>query len=386
MRAHGSRSAGPGPGAPRWSAVADGARTLALGLRAVGVADRSLTVDVAGPVHEVVARELAVMAAGAVLVLGGAPADGRLSRRSLVMGRGGEEHAIAALRVRGAELAGARPAAHEEELGKIGPSAAALVDSERQISHGQALWALHSVDRWLGPVAGRTGTVVAASQPPADEGTTAAAAAMVGRWWPASTGAALAGGDVDVVALLRGVSPTLAVLGPAPWAEVASAVRSTADRTSAGSLLLRQGRVAASHGPSSRVERGALAAARRRAGPRLRTGMGVGELVVGVGLGRVDLQTDRDLAAAGVPIASTWMVAGAAAPVASEPLARRDGADVWMRPLPGRAVRSAPGRTWVEGGDLPADGLEQAGMARIGLGDRVQPPRLPSRRPNGGSR
>lgn len=387
MRAHGSRPAGPGPDAPRWSAVADDARTLALGLRAVGVADRSLTVDVAGPVHEVVGRELAVMAAGAVLVLSGPAADGHLSHRSLVMGGGGEEHTLGALQARGVEdSAGGRPAAHEEELGAISPSAVALVDGERQISHGQARWALHAVDRWLAPVVGRTGIVVAASQPPAEAGATAAAGAMVGRWWPASTGAALAGGDVDPVALLRGTSPTLAVLAPAAWAQVAGAVRSSAGRASGGSLLLRHGRVAVSHGPLSRVERAALAAARRRAGPRVRTGAGVDELTVGVSLGRVDPQTARDLAAAGAPIASVWMVAGAAAPVASESVARSDGADVWMRPLPGRTVRSELGRTWVEGGDLPAEGLELAGMARIGPGDRVQPPRHPVGRRNGGSR
>lgn len=383
VHGHGSRPAAVGASAPRWAAVAAGARTLSLGLRAAGAADRTVSVALDGPVHEVVERELAVLAAGAVLVLGPHPAEARLTSRSLTLGSGdGPHHTVASLRGRGAEVDGQRPASFEDQLDALDPAAAALVDDGTTITHAQARWALRSVDRWLAPVVSRAGAAVAVSEPRVDA---SAAAAMADRWWPASVGAALTEGGVEGAAGRWSGAPTLAVLDAAGWADVAAAGRAAAARTSGGPRLLRHGRVVMGQGASSPGDRLAWAAARRRAGPRIRTSIGVDGLVVGICLGPVDPQTDLDLATLAVPLTSTWLVAGASAPVASGTLGRPAPTDPWMRPLPGRAVRTNGGRTQVEGGDLPAAGVEVPGATRIDPRERVQPPRHPPRHPRRGT-
>lgn len=375
VRAHGSQPAAVGAGPPSWGTVADGARHLALGLHEAGLTGRRVAVDATGAPHAVVELELAALAAGAVLVAPGAgELDARLTRTSLtLLGPAPTASALDEVLEAGRAADHDRPAAAEELLAGLAPEAPALADGDHTISQAEALWALRAVDRWLGPVlaADAAEPVVVVGGGPAGS---ALSLALLGRWWPASIGAALVGTDRPVAATVGSHRPTVAILGPDDWTEMADGMRRTADRSLGGPALLRRGRVVVAGESTARRDRVGLAVARRWAGPRVRGGAGLDQLVVGVSLGPLAPGTARDLAAASVPVTPTWLEPGVLAPVAAGPVARPQPATRWGRPLPGRSVEVGPGRTSVHGGDV-GDGRDVPTRVRLDARGRV---RLPS--------
>lgn len=350
LRAHGDRPSGPD--GRRWSAVADEARGLSIGLVATGVGPgtRVRVEAVTDPVARV-AREVAVLASGAVLVVDpDAPADVTVdvTATATAEGPGG-------------------PDAPEARLAAIAPEAPALETRAATVSHGEAAWALRSVAAWLagalptGPArAGAAGPVATVAD------------ALVGRWWPASTGAALVPG-----ADRRAHRPDLLVGPPATWAEVADEVRRAAGRTRAGRALLGRGRVLAAgevEGPSARVERAARAVAERRRGADVRAAVGLDALRAGVCTGPLAPVDGRDLAALGLPVVVAWADPTVPAPVAATPVARPAPASGWGRPLPGRSIEVGP-PVVVRGGDVGPSGRPVVGGTEVDARGRVRLPR-----------
>jgi len=382
LRAQGGRPAAPGPGAPSWAEVADGARLLALGLRDAGVT-AGTRVRVAAPdaaPHERIGTELAVLAAGGVLVGAHAGVDLDLGPDGLGGTDAAPATALAALRERGTAVDRDRPDAHEAMLAALAPDAPAFVEAGRTITQGQARWALHCVDRWIGAAFGPGALDVAVGPAAAVEADLAAR--LLAAWWPASVGARLAAPTDPSPAALRALAPSYAVLTPEVWAALAGALRATAGRSLGGTTLLRRGRVLAAGESTGRVDRAGLAAARRWSGPRVRGGTGLGDLVVGISLGTLAAGEGRDLDAAAVPVLATWVVPGIPAPVAAGSVARPDPASGLGRPLPGRTVESAGPTTIVGGGDLPGGSVEVDGRVRIDGRGRVElPPAAPARVP-----
>lgn len=375
LRAHGARPAATGAGAPSWGTVADGARHLALGLHEAGLTGRRVAVDPTGAPHEVVGREVAVLASGAVLTAPGTDElDARLTGTTLtVLGPDPTTSSRNEVERAGRTADHDRPDAAEELLAGLAPEAPALAGVDHTITQAEALWALRAVDRWLGPVlaAEAAERIVVVGGGPAGS---APSPALLGRWWPASIGAALVGTGRSVAATVGSHRPTVAILGPDDWTEMADGVRRTADRSLGGPALLRRGRVVVAGESTARRDRIGLAVARRWAGPRVRGGAGLDQLVVGVSLGPLAPGTARDLAAASVPVTPTWVEPGVLAPVAAGPVARPEPATRWGRPLPGRSVEVGPGRTSVHGGDV-GDGRDVPTRVRLDARGRV---RLPS--------
>lgn len=375
-----------------WMEVADGVRLLALGLVSAGVGGgHRVQVDggAARP-HDLIGRELAVLSVGAVLCGPGADcADAGFGPNGL-SGVGPETIGLDDLRDRGAAADRDRPARYEEMLSALGRAAPAIATRDAVVTQGQARWALRSVDRWIGAalpsadgvvggvVVDGPGPVLAAHRSVDTGGITAA---LVGRWWPATVGAALAGIDADsggpggVVDAARDLRPSLAVLDPTAWAELAAAARTSASWSLAGPTLLRRGRVIAAGESSSLVDRIGLTAARRWIGLRVNTAAGLDRLDLGVCLGPLDPGAARDLAAAAVPLVVAWTAPGATAPVAATPVLRPEPAAAWGRPLPGRAVEVVGPITTILGGDLPDGRLCLDGAVAVDDRSRVRFPR-----------
>ena len=355
LRTHGHRPSGPD--GRRWSALADEARTLALGLVEAGVRPGT-TIRVrpaagAAPAA-LLATEVAVLAAGAALAVDDAVgADRELDGDAL---RGpGADRLLAEVRAAGADLDRHRPAAHEERLAAVEPADVALLGDGLVATHAQALWALRSVAAWIGPAVPEGPRAVLAPPPSAGP----VAAALVGRWWPATAGAALVAVDVGLVGAARAQRPDIVVGDAAAWAALADAVRAGADRTRSGTALLRRGRAVVAGEVVSRAGRAGRGLAERRAGDRIRAAAGLDALALGVCLGPLDVATGRDLAAAGVPVVATWVDPAVPAPVASGPRARPAPSEPWGRPLPGRTVEVGPPAV-VHGGDVAPGGVPVA--------------------------
>ncbi|HMJ77975.1 MAG TPA: hypothetical protein VK507_18480 [Iamia sp.] len=375
LRAHGHRPSGPA--GRRWSAVADEARTLALGLVEVGVRPGSavrIRLHAGVRPEALIAAELAVLASGAALAVDDEVGpDLELDATAL---RGlGADRPLVDVRAAGAELDRHRPAAHEERLAGIEPADVAVLGDGLVVTHAQAVWAFRSVASWIGPaVPDGPQTVLLA--PPGRE---TVAAALVGRWWPAASGAALAAGD-DLVAAARQARPDIVVGDAASWTVLADALRAEAARTRAGTTLLRRGRVLVAGEVASRAERVGRGVAERRAGARVRSAAGLDALALGVCLGPLDLATGRDLAAAGLPVVTSWVEPGVPAPVASGPRARPAPAEPWGRPLPGRTIEVGP-PVVVHGGDLGPAGAASASLTEVDPRGRVLLPRPAADRP-----
>lgn len=369
LRTHGHRPSGPD--GRRWSASADDARTLALGLAEAGVGPGTtvrvrLAAD-ASPAA-VVAAEVAVLASGAALAVGEGPADLELDDTAL---RGpGADRPVADLRAAGADLDRRRPADHEERLAALDPGAVALVGDGLVATHAQAVWALRSVAAWIGPAV-PDGPHTVLAPPPGGP----VAAALVGRWWPASAGAQLVwiGPDAPAEAA-RAVCPDVVVGDDAVWGELVDGVRAEAARTRAGTSLLRRGRALVAGEVASPVERAGRGLAERRAGERVRRSAGLGALALGVCLGPLAVATGRDLAAAGLPVVGTWIEPGVPAPVASGPRARPTPAEPWGRPLPGRTVEVGPPAV-VHGGDVDPAGATATAATEVDPRGRLRLPR-----------
>ncbi|HXH59038.1 hypothetical protein [Iamia sp.] len=389
LRAHGSRPAAVGAGAPSWATVADGARHLALGLHEAGLSGRRVAVDPTGAPHEVVGREVAVLAAGAVLTAPGTgELDARLTHTTMtVLGPDPTTSSRSEIERAGRRADRDRPAEAEELLATIEPSGPALAGVDHTVSQAEALWALRAVDRWLGPSLNAMAAelvVVVGGGPAGSE----LSLALLGRWWPASSGAALVGVDGSATATVASHRPTVAILGPDDWAELAGGVRRTADRSLGGPALLRRGRVVVAGESTTRRDRTGLVVARRWAGPRVRGGAGLDQLVAGVSLGPLAPGAARDLTVASVPVTPTWLEPGVLAPVAAGPVTRPQPATCWGRPLPGRSVEVAPGRTTVHGGDV-GGGRDVSTRVRVDPRGRVRLPgvaRAPWGEPVAGSR
>lgn len=400
LRAHGHRPSGPD--GRRWSTVADEARTLALGLAAVG-AGSGRTIRVAlGPTAApatLLAAEVAVLAAGAALAVDDdAGADLRLGADGLAAdGPGGDglesggDRSLADLRAAGLAAARDEPALHEERLAALDPASIALRSAGHAVTHAQAVWALRCVAAWVGPAVPDGPRAVLA--PPPGVATAPVPAALVGRWWPAAAGAQLAwvtAGDpgdgttsgttdrttsgADPVGWAREVRPDVVVGDGATWTALADAVRAGAGRTRAGEALLRRGRALVAGEATGRAERAGRNLAERRAGVRVRSAAGLDALAVGVCLGPLDLATGRDLAAAGLPVVATWIDPAVPAPVASGPRSRPTPGEPWGRPLPGRSLVVGPPLV-VHGGDVAPEGVSVAATTEVDTRDRVRLPR-----------
>jgi hypothetical protein len=404
LRAHGHRPSGPD--GRRWSAVADEARTLALGLAAVG-AGTGRTIRVAlGPTAApatLLAAEVAVLAAGAALAVDDdAGADLRLGADGLTpdgpdggdrLDGDGAGRSLADLRAAGLVAARNEPALHEDRLAALDPASIALRSAGHAVTHAQAVWALRCVAAWVGPAVPDGPRAVLA--PPPGAATAPVPAALVGRWWPAAAGAQLAlvtadrsagpgaaggatsvagGGRTDPVGWAREVRPDVVVGDGATWAALADAVRAGAGRTRAGEALLRRGRALVAGEATGRTERAGRNLAERRAGVRVRGAAGLDALAVGVCLGPLDLATGRDLAAAGLPVVATWIDPAVPAPVASGPRARPTPGEPWGRPLPGRSLVVGPPLV-VHGGDVAPEGVTVEATTEVDTRDRVRLPR-----------
>ncbi|HEU5152714.1 MAG TPA: hypothetical protein VFU19_19645 [Iamia sp.] len=370
LRAHGHRPSGP-EGRP-WSAVADEARTLALGLVEAGVVPgTAIAVRPGGATPAgVLATEVAVLAAGAALALDGAVADVTIDGDTV---RGlGDDRPVATLRAAGADLGRRRPAAHEERLAAVEPGDVALVGDGTATTHAQAVWALRSVAAWVGPVVPDGPRAVLA--PPAAGATVAGA--LVGRWWPAAAGAALVVG-ADPVEAARAARPDVVVGDAATWDALVDAVRAEAGRSRSGTGLLRRGRAVVAGEAATRVGRAGRGLAARRAGDRLRAAAGLDALAVGICLGPLAVATGRDLAAAGLPVVATWIDPLVPAPVAAGPVARPTPSEPWGRPLPGRTVEVGPPAV-VHGGDVAPGGVP-TGPVVVDERGRVRLPRTAAR-------
>ena len=374
LRAQGGRPAGIGPDAPTWSAVADRARRLGLGLAAAGWGAHRVAVTASGDPVRDLERELAVLAVGGAVALPGAEAEATLGDGVLRPGEG-PEVAIADLLERGAAADAREPAAAERRLAALDPEAAAVVDRRRPVTHGQVLWALRAVDRWLGPALGPTGPgVVLDGAGPAGP---ALPAALVGRWWPAAAGARLTPTPTGPEAVAE-AGADVVLLAPDAWSELARLLRRRAAGSLGGGLLLHRGRLVVAGESRSRRDRAALHAARWWAGERVRAGAGLAGVRLGLALAPVDPGTTRDLAAAGVRFAPTWCEDGVAAPLAAGPVRTPAPDGTWARPLPGRRLELDGPATTACGGDLPADGLVLSRAGRVDGRGRVA---LPRRRP-----
>lgn len=371
LRAHGARPAGIGPGAPTWSEVADRARRLGLGLAAAGWGERRVAVMPSGDPVRDLERELAVLAVGGVLALPGAEVESTLGDGVLRPGEG-PEVAIDDLLDRGARADEREPAGAERRLAGLVPDAAAVVDRRRVVTHGEALWALRAVARWLGPALGPAGPGVVLD----GAGPTGPAlpAALVGRWWPAAAGARLTPTPSGAEAVAE-AGAEVVLLAPDGWAELAQLLRRRAVGSLGGGLLLHRGRLVVAGESRARRDRAALHLARWWAGERVRAGAGLAGLRLGLALAPVDPGTTRDLAAAAVPFTPTWCEDGVAAPLAAGPVGRPAPDGTWARPLPGRRLELGGPATTAHGGDLPVDGLALRRTGRVDGRGRVALPR-----------
>lgn len=367
LRAHGDSPAEPD--GRRWSALADDARTLALGLAEAGIGPGTLVrVGADHAPAPRVAAETAVLAVGAALATDDAVAADVELDRDEVRGAG-PDRSRADVCAAGTDRDRRRPDAHEERLAAVAPDDVALRGDGLVVTQAQAVWALRSVASWVGPaVPDGPRTVLAPTV------ATTPAASLVGRWWPATVGATLAAPSSDVAAAARRLHPDIVVGDAALWAALADAVRAAAARSRVGTALLRRGRVLAAGETSGRVERLGRGLAGRRAATQVRGAAGLDGLALGICLGPLELGTGRDLAAAGVPVVATWVEAGVLAPVASGPRVRPTPAEPWARPLPGRSIAVGPPPV-VHGGDLGAEGVVAASGVEVDGRGRVRLPR-----------
>lgn len=374
LRAHGHRPSGPD--GRHWALAADDARTLALGLVAAGVEPGSavrVVAEVGDSPDAVLAAELAVLASGAVLVVDDtAEADAELSSAGLT--GAGKPRSLGEVSAAGAEVDRGQPSAHEDRLAAIAPDDVAVRGDGVAVTQAQALWALRCVAAWIGPVADGPRSVLGV---PPSRGTLTAA--LLGRWWPATAGAALAAprpaGPVHRSVDLR---PDVVIGDAEAWDELVDAVRASAAGSRAGTTLLRRGRALIAGEVAGRAERVGRSLAERRAGERLRGAAGLDRLALGICLGPLPVATGRDLAAVGLPVIATWVEPGVPAPVASGPRARPTPAEPWGRPLPGRSIDPGPPAV-VHGGDLDPAGHTTTAPVEVDARDRV---RLPA--PTGG--
>lgn len=336
----------------RWADVADRARDLALGLLVEEAVDGTVVTVDADTLHpaEVLACEVAVWAAGGAVRLAGSapgPVLGRPTGR-----RDRDEVDLDVDRLvatgRSADLA---PDAHERRLAALDPAAPAVVGPAGVHSHTQMAWAVRSVQQWLRELLPEGPSVVAV-----DGGRTDVAGVLLTRWWPALEGAR----TVPVrpgtsAAVISEIGPDVVVAGPSEWHHVAARVREVAPAMRLGPAMLRAGRTVAAGEPGqSAATTWATTTwattSRRVVGRRVRDAALVGSVAAGVCLGGLRTVDGRDLDAAGIPVVSTWLEPGLAAPVAAGVTGsgRTEG---WGRPLPGRTVDV--GRpTTVTGGDV----------------------------------
>lgn len=376
LRAHGARPAGAAPGSSTWSEVVDRSRLLGLGLADAGWSGRAIAVEASGRPARDLGGELAVLCAGSVLALPGAEANAVVVGEALRSGDGTTTRLVD-LVAAGARLDRRDPAAAERHLAAIDPDAPAVADRRRTLTHGEALWGVRAVDRWLTPAVGADapGLVLAV---PGDDAP-ALTAALVGRWWPATVGAGLAPapdpGDEPSTA-----GRTLVVLSATGWAEVARRLRHQAGRRRRGRSLLRRGRLVVAGEADGPQDRARLALARRRAGEAIRERTGLGDLRLGLCLAPLDPGTARDLEALDVPVAVVWCEQGVAGAVAAGPVARTATTEGWGRALPGRRIEAEGHSTVVFGGDVADEGLRLDVATRIDDRGRVALPR-PARRP-----
>ncbi len=369
IRRHGSRPARLG--GPSWTTVADDGRTLALGLLARGWGDRRrIRVRAEGlDLASLVSREVAVLAAGAVLVLDDDAGHDVEISSSEVDGPGARLP-LAEVLAAGRRASDEVPDAHETHLAALDPAAVAVASARSEATNVQMDWALRSVVAWLGaPVP--QGPVLVVGPRIARPGESVASA-LVGRWWPALGGAALvdrSAAESDL-AVVRRSRPDVVVLDPDGWRTVADAVRAAGDRSRTARATLRGGRAAAAGESTGTTSRARLAAARRWSRQRSATAAGLDRLAAGVCLGPLGVVDGRDLAAIGLPVAAVWTDPAVPAPVAASSFTRADGAR-WGRPLPGRSVEVGD-EVVVHGGDLPASGRVAGGPARIDRRGRVE--------------
>lgn len=378
LRAHGHRPAGT-DAAPTWSQLVDTSRRLSLGLIDAGWSGHRIGVSPSNDPLLDLARELAVLGAGAVLAMWEEGAEARLVGGALHPA-GGPLVDAGDLLARGDRLDGRAPAEAEAQVARLLPDAPACVDRRRVVTQAEVAWALRSVERWLAPAVGPSGPGVVVSAP--GPAAPALPSALVGRWWPATAGARLAPNPDSAVAV-RGVHPDVALLSSATWAELAEMVRERAAGSLGGATLLDRGRLVVSGESSSWRERGALALARRWSGERIREGGGLGVLRLGLCFEPVDRSAAQDLASVGVALAPAWVTDGVPAPLAAAPVVRTAPLDGWGRPLPGRRMVSAGAHTTVHGGDVGPEGCVVDGALRVDRRSRVA---LPHRTPVRASR
>ena len=261
-------------GGPRWRATGLRARHAALGLVEAGLGSGEV-VTVTGTGPERTVAELAVMAAG------GATTPEKQGDGSRLLDIGDLE----ALCDQGVAVDRARPDRFEELVASVTCDDVATIADGHRLSHGNVLWAVRSLVRWLD--AGPAETVVVRADP------AAVAARVAGPYLAAALAA-------DLLHRWEG-RPTVAFADAAGWDELAGRVTAQA-----GEGALRVARARAAGDPLTRVER-ARARVARRAMRALRAELGLDRCRAFVCLGpRPGVTTRRELAAAGIHVAGSW--------------------------------------------------------------------------------
>ncbi len=324
-----------------WGDLARRARWATLGLVAAGMGGGSEVVVAIDAGGDRIVAEMALAAAGAVLV-----ADGH----------GIDAAALAVAEATGAALDADAPDRFEHDLQALDPGAVLLRAGRREVTSGQALWNLRSSARWLLPVqaglADDEAPVVVSDGRWAEPG-----AAALGWWWPCLVGARVLVPTCGFPAALAEGRPHLVVGGPDAWAEVAGEVRThaAAARPWVGGRHLAAGRALAAGEALGPAERVLVPLIGRTSGRRLRVALGLERCRLAVCLGRPGEASRRDLAAAGVAVLAAWAPPGTAAPVVAGDITERPPRS-WGRPLPGYTVKVFDGEVHVErggGGDPP---------------------------------
>jgi hypothetical protein len=362
-----------------WRTIGARARHLALGLSATGIgAGCRVHVDLP-PSTDAAVVDLAVASTGAILGLDRSPArsaddpssgaDDRLLRIAAdgLTGPSGTA-SIESIAARGAAIDEAQPDRFERLVASIDPTAvlidergpgdprprrradrsgtaagrgeAAPLRRERsdgsehvlKIDHRGAADVLSSLTRAVAgpPHDGVTRVLV--------DGTWASAAErLLGLWWPLISGAStcIGSGRTFPQRLVAGQADVVVASGDA-WAAVAAELRD-ARTIRAGSrlerLTLGNGRALVAGEPVGRLGTMARRVAAAAVMPKVLADLGLASCTRALAVGPLDESVRRDLLAAGVPLSSAWLPAGAAMPVTmTEPGSPDRSAG---RPLPG---------------------------------------------------
>jgi hypothetical protein len=340
-----------------WRTVGTRARHLALGLSAVGIGPGCRVDVVLPPSVEAAVVDLAVTSTGATLGLGPSGAEATASGPFLritgkgLTGRSGTA-SVEELAARGARSDEVEPDRFERLVAAIDPAAVLIDerghgDNRLRLDHRGAADVLGSLTRALaGPP--RDGVVRVLVDGP----WSTAADRLLGLWWPLISGASTCVGSARrFPQRLVAARATVVVASGASWAGVAPGLRA-APRIRAGSrlerLTLGTGRAAVAGEPVGRLASMTRRVATAAVMPGMLADLGLASCTRALAVGPLDEAVRRDLLAAGVPLASVWIPAGAVMPVTMTGPGSTDRSS--GRPLPGWRV------TIEDGGVVAADG------------------------------